>query len=531
MLTYTRYVLSPTHLHEFKSADHIHTQTPVMSLYLLDQKLGSHSQAGASSHKFSLKGRQTGSMHRGHSWVFRAESHETMIAWYSDIQTLTEKTGEEKLAFVKRHARTVSAGSKAVSISSGFDDDEADAVPYSAQGVVVVSDSLKPQSRPSPGGRFPSDIDVNRGLNAPMSPSSDTSSIRDRTPVIIASALPSEPMFAGERRDVRHSAYLTPERARASPTPERQRATPTPDRLKTTPSPGPRTAASGGPRSRQVSRDEPRVQELFTEGADTPGTVPSPGVNGYVYEQAEQRRVTSVGSAAIVGVVGSYAANNRTREATPERSDITTFSNNNHTHQSPLALAEAPHFSTHRQAQFVAHPNNTIHPRHDLATEYSERSHGPGGHAEDRLLADRPQTASSSIYGAYDGPSQTHHESAVVNGDGPTKIEDPISHEMLNVMSGPAPTFNQARYDPLVESGLGISSGSQTTNGSAYGNVAFRSNEASRTAAKTNISPPPAVNGEYGLPFPGGKLSRQGTTNTVGTISALDIPGAFPRTA
>jgi len=71
-LTTTRYVLSTTHLHEFKSADK--AQAPVMSLYLPEQKLGSHSSEGGSSNKFILKGRQTGTMHRGHTWVFRAES-------------------------------------------------------------------------------------------------------------------------------------------------------------------------------------------------------------------------------------------------------------------------------------------------------------------------------------------------------------------------------------------------------------------------------------------------------------------------
>ena len=66
------YVLSPTHLHEFKSADKIYSQPPVMSLYLLDQKLGSRSDPGSSSHKFMLKGKQSGGMHKGHNWVFRA---------------------------------------------------------------------------------------------------------------------------------------------------------------------------------------------------------------------------------------------------------------------------------------------------------------------------------------------------------------------------------------------------------------------------------------------------------------------------
>ncbi|KAJ4384624.1 phosphatidylinositol 4,5-bisphosphate-binding protein [Didymella sp. IMI 355093] len=129
------YVLSPTHIHEFKSADRIYTQPPVMSLYLPDQKLGSRSQPGSSSHKFVIKGRQAGSMHRGHTWVFRAETYETMNAWYDDIETLTEKSGEERNAFVRRHAsvRSISAGSaRSASSDGGLEEDEADAIPYSA---------------------------------------------------------------------------------------------------------------------------------------------------------------------------------------------------------------------------------------------------------------------------------------------------------------------------------------------------------------------------------------------------------------
>ncbi|KMU76233.1 PH domain containing protein [Coccidioides immitis RMSCC 3703] len=121
------YVLSPTHLHEFKSADRIRSQSPVMSLYLPEQKLGSHSQPDSSSHKFMLKGRQTGSMHRGHAWVFRAESHDTMLAWYEDIKNLTEKPARHGNAFVRKHVRTLSGASyRAASISSDgvLDEDE-----------------------------------------------------------------------------------------------------------------------------------------------------------------------------------------------------------------------------------------------------------------------------------------------------------------------------------------------------------------------------------------------------------------------
>src|ERR1700728_1687023 len=102
-----------------------------MSLYLPEQKLGSHSAEGSSSNKFMLKGRQTGSMHRGHSWVFRAESWDTMQAWVSDIQALTDKSPQERNAFVRQHARSISGTSqKASSISSDGLMDEEDEEPF-----------------------------------------------------------------------------------------------------------------------------------------------------------------------------------------------------------------------------------------------------------------------------------------------------------------------------------------------------------------------------------------------------------------
>ncbi|KAF8866060.1 hypothetical protein BDZ45DRAFT_330757 [Acephala macrosclerotiorum] len=193
------YVLSPTHLHEFKSADK--TQAPIMSLYLPEQKLGSHSTGGASSNKFMLKGRQTGSMHRGHSWVFRAESYETMLAWYEDIKTLTETSPQERTAFVRQHARSVSGTSqsgRAGSISSDGIVDEEDDEPFSGGNSGIVNPGPKQDVLPRrpTGGRFPSDIAVDtlstRGLQAPLSPSSGSSGfgdIQDRN-VAAASGLP-----------------------------------------------------------------------------------------------------------------------------------------------------------------------------------------------------------------------------------------------------------------------------------------------------------------------------------------------------
>lgn len=201
-------------------------QSPIMSLYLPEQKLGSHSDPDSSSHKFMLKGRQTGAMHRGHSWVFRAESHDTMMAWYSDVKELTEKTGEARNEFVRRsHARSFSGGShKAASIGSSegaMEEDEADKVPYSSEHSVrgqqvsteaavpgLVAGSLgaaaiadmedarseagwrPPQQRPAPGGRFESEVKMDRNLQAPFSPSSGESSDRDRDIIAAAGALP-----------------------------------------------------------------------------------------------------------------------------------------------------------------------------------------------------------------------------------------------------------------------------------------------------------------------------------------------------
>ncbi|PGH15106.1 hypothetical protein AJ79_02632 [Helicocarpus griseus UAMH5409] len=180
------YVLSPTHLHEYKYADRIEYQTPVMSLYLPEQKLGTHSQAGSSSHKFMLKGRQTGSMHRGHAWVFRAESHDTMLEWYNDIKNLTEKTGEARNAFVRKHVRTLSGGlNRAGSVSSdgAMDEDEADETPYTADHVVPTQTPpavVEAQwQRPQPGGHFPSDVQLNRHSHLPYASPRKSAEYRD----------------------------------------------------------------------------------------------------------------------------------------------------------------------------------------------------------------------------------------------------------------------------------------------------------------------------------------------------------------
>lgn len=175
------YVLSPTHLHEFRSADKIMLQAPVMSLYLPEQKLGSHSNKDSSSHKFMLKGRQTGSMHRGHAWVFRSDGYDTMLAWYEDIKNLTEKSGEARDKYVRRHGRHMSSGAgsfKASDLSSlrgsrlsvgpesavrepspesDLEEDEADKTPYTRRSAVMNPAKLNAYMRAQSTPQSPQD--------------------------------------------------------------------------------------------------------------------------------------------------------------------------------------------------------------------------------------------------------------------------------------------------------------------------------------------------------------------------------------
>lgn len=102
-----------------------------------------------------------------------------MLAWYDAIQNLINKTGDERNAFVRRHTRSISAGSaRSVSSDGGLEEDEADEVPFSANQSMTnqATQEAVSHQRPSPGGRFPSDIQVERNLQAPLAPSSGSSS-------------------------------------------------------------------------------------------------------------------------------------------------------------------------------------------------------------------------------------------------------------------------------------------------------------------------------------------------------------------
>ncbi|ODV94117.1 hypothetical protein PACTADRAFT_20297, partial [Pachysolen tannophilus NRRL Y-2460] len=86
------YVLTPTFIHEFKSPDRKKDPYPVMTLSVDDCQVAEHSKkdnSGDSWSKFVLHTKQNGLIHRGHNWVFRADSYESMISWYNDIKKLT----------------------------------------------------------------------------------------------------------------------------------------------------------------------------------------------------------------------------------------------------------------------------------------------------------------------------------------------------------------------------------------------------------------------------------------------------------
>jgi hypothetical protein len=185
-----------------------------MSLYLPEQKLGSHSAQGGSSNKFILKGRQTGGMHRGHTWVFRAESHDTMMAWYEDIKALTEKSPEERSEYVRGHSRSFSRSSQRSFSSDGVVDEDDDE-PFAAAASVnqqTTRQESEMARRPEPGGRFPSDLQVNaqRGLQVPLSPSSVSTASYERTDPKAASIIKEAVALPG-------SAVTDPQSAHSGP--------------------------------------------------------------------------------------------------------------------------------------------------------------------------------------------------------------------------------------------------------------------------------------------------------------------------
>ncbi|KAF8461050.1 hypothetical protein BDZ91DRAFT_737780 [Kalaharituber pfeilii] len=187
------YILSSTHLHEFKSPDRVNDLTPMMSLYLPDCTLGSHSDPAAISHKFVLKGRQTGPMHTRHSWTFRAESHAKLLEWYEDIKKLTNLSGAARDAFVASHQPGAPAESAEADDAALLANDEADEIPYSSSTYSVIPPATTESPKRPEVGRFPSDIQIDRGMAEARRPASSGSdrSFGDR--YVVVSANPADP--------------------------------------------------------------------------------------------------------------------------------------------------------------------------------------------------------------------------------------------------------------------------------------------------------------------------------------------------
>ncbi|AAS51686.1 ADL234Cp [Eremothecium gossypii ATCC 10895] len=98
------YVLTPSFLHEFKTCDRKKDVSPVMSLSLSDCTVAEHSKRDSSDFKFILHAKQNGIIHRGHNWVFRVDSYDTMMEWFNNIKKLTSISNPtEKAKWITEH--------------------------------------------------------------------------------------------------------------------------------------------------------------------------------------------------------------------------------------------------------------------------------------------------------------------------------------------------------------------------------------------------------------------------------------------
>lgn len=105
------YVLTPNYLHEFKTSDRKKDQIPMMSLSLNECTVTEHSKPSSSDDKFVLHAKQNGIIHRGHNWVFRTDSFDSMMAWFEDLKALTSlKSLKEKNKFLQERLSLTADG-------------------------------------------------------------------------------------------------------------------------------------------------------------------------------------------------------------------------------------------------------------------------------------------------------------------------------------------------------------------------------------------------------------------------------------
>ncbi|CAI4064505.1 hypothetical protein SKDZ_09G0660 [Saccharomyces kudriavzevii ZP591] len=113
------YVLTPNFLHEFKTADRKKDLVPVMSLALSECTVTEHSKKNSTSSpnsassdaKFVLHAKQNGIIRRGHNWVFKADSYETMMSWFDNLKILTSTSNmQDKYKFITQKLNLNSDG-------------------------------------------------------------------------------------------------------------------------------------------------------------------------------------------------------------------------------------------------------------------------------------------------------------------------------------------------------------------------------------------------------------------------------------
>lgn len=129
-----------------------------------------------------------------------------MLEWYADIKKLTEVSGAERNAFVSGavHGRQESidaAKEEELSDDYGLDNDEADEIPYFTEPSALEVPLETTNKRPE-GGRFPSDINVNR---ATTDVRTATSADSNRSIIGAAGALPGD--YGRPRSDSQSSTW------------------------------------------------------------------------------------------------------------------------------------------------------------------------------------------------------------------------------------------------------------------------------------------------------------------------------------
>lgn len=513
-----------------------------MSLYLPEQKLGTHSEPGSNSHKFMLKGRQTGSMHRGHSWIFRAETHDTMLAWYNDIKELTEKRGEERNEFVRRtHARTFSSGSmKAPSINSagsGMEDDEADRAPFSgeqsvrgmsinegaatggmigpARDTAMMDDNRsepgwRPQ-RPTPGGRFPSEINVERGLQAPLSPSSgDSFDETDRDAIAAAGALPGSdlPFVAGNTRQP-HNDLQQPNQQHSGL--HQQSGNELAG-----------AAGSAAPVDNAAGISDYTAGEHRRVAPTSEGAVPIETASTYGEWMAPI--AAGVGGAGL-GAAGTAAYSHHRHNQDEQQNAIPGAGESS----APIMMDTAPPENAPTEPRAMRDPEEAIKMAAQNAPANSPSEYRPtpqsidsSGYIAPTSTGQYRPTAETIDSSGYIAPASTNHYRPTPETIDSSGYVAPVS--AYNAPSGPMSIYADTPSTTLVAAGFDPASSRSAMSGPPASGLANTSNAQTAPIDTTGMT------NDSGIDAAGHKRPEMpSSAKSVMTISDLHVPGEFPR--